>query len=138
MDSDDYDLIYCCEDDENRVFCNFCDKLYIERFFKNHLKSQTHANNTRKRQQIIIQFRCDYFDIDMHNVSRNIQIDSHQYKQCLRERCIIYNPNFLEKDKILSDYVERNSEKFDFYLVNYEFKIELKNFFKPHIKKEYF
>ena len=33
MDSD------CPEDDEYRVYCNICDKICIERFYKNHLKS---------------------------------------------------------------------------------------------------
>ena len=73
MDSDNYEVIYCPEDDEIRVYCNICDKLRIERFYKkNHLKSQTHTNNTRKRQQSNTHFRCDFFDIDMQNVSRNI------------------------------------------------------------------
>ena len=50
MDSDDYEVIYYPEDDENRVCCNISDKLCIERFHKYHLKSQTHTNNNRKRQ----------------------------------------------------------------------------------------
>ena len=46
MDCDNnYDVIYCPEDHEYRVYCSVCDKLYIERFYKNHLKSQTHINN---------------------------------------------------------------------------------------------
>ena len=32
------------------------------------------------------------------------------------------NPNFFEVDKILIDYVERNNKKFEFYLLNHEFK----------------
>ena len=53
-----------------------CDKLCIERFYKNHLKSQTHFNITRKRQQSSTHFRCDFFDIDMQIVSRNICLKS--------------------------------------------------------------
>ena len=34
-----------CEDGEYRVNCHVCDKLCIERFYKNHLKSKTHINN---------------------------------------------------------------------------------------------
>ena len=34
-----------------RVICETCDKLCIERFYKNLLKSGAHANNNRKRQQ---------------------------------------------------------------------------------------
>ena len=37
-------VVYCV-DDEYRVYCDVSDKLYIERFYKNHLKSQTHTNN---------------------------------------------------------------------------------------------
>ena len=50
MDSDNYEVIHCPEDDENRVYCEVSDNLCIERFYKNHLKSQTHTNNIRKRE----------------------------------------------------------------------------------------
>ena len=50
-ESDNYEVIYCANDDEFRVYCEICDKLCIERYYKNHLKSGTHANNNRKRQQ---------------------------------------------------------------------------------------
>ena len=47
MDSDDnnYEVIYCPEDNEYRVYSDKCDKLYKDRFYKNHLQSQTHTNN---------------------------------------------------------------------------------------------
>ena len=32
MDSDNYEVIFSPEDDENRVFRNICDNLCIERF----------------------------------------------------------------------------------------------------------
>ena len=32
----------------NRVYCDVCDKLCIQRFYKNNLKLQTHNNNTHK------------------------------------------------------------------------------------------
>ena len=51
-DNNNYEVIYCPEDGEYRVYCESCDKLCIERFDKNHLKSQTHTNNNRKRQQL--------------------------------------------------------------------------------------
>ena len=41
-----------CEDGEYKIFCNICDKLCTERFYKNHLKSQTFTNNIRKGQQL--------------------------------------------------------------------------------------
>ena len=44
MDSDNQEIIYCADDDEYRVYCAVCDKLCIERFYTNHLKSQTHTN----------------------------------------------------------------------------------------------
>ena len=49
MDST-YNVIYCADDNEYRVYCHICDKLFIDRLYKNHLKSQTHTNNIRKRE----------------------------------------------------------------------------------------
>ena len=54
MDSDNYKIIHCPEDDEYRVYCNTCDKLCKERFHKNHLKAQFHTINIHKRQQLKI------------------------------------------------------------------------------------
>ena len=51
MDSDNQ-LVIFCEDDEYRVYCHICDKLCIERFYKNHLKSRAHTNNFPKRKQL--------------------------------------------------------------------------------------
>ena len=34
------------------IYCDVCDKLCIERFHKNHLKSQTLINNIRKTEQL--------------------------------------------------------------------------------------
>ena len=63
MDSenDDYEVIYCPEDGEYRVYCEICDKLCIERFYKNHLKSQTHQNNIRKIEQLDKSFQVISF-----------------------------------------------------------------------------
>ena len=57
----------------------------------------------------------------MQNVSRNNCLKSFEYIKCSREKYMINIPNFFEVDKLLSDYIERNYEKFDFYLVNCEF-----------------
>ena len=122
MDSDNFAVLYCPEDNEYRVYCDICDNLCIEPFYKNHPKSQTHTNNTRKRQQISMQFKCDFFDIYMQNVSRNIYLNSFNYRQCLHKKYIIIEPNFFEVDKILGDFVEKDKKKFDLYLVNCEFK----------------
>ena len=51
MNSDNQQVIYY-EDGEYRVYCSICDKLCIERFYKNHLKSQTHIYNIRKIEQL--------------------------------------------------------------------------------------
>ena len=51
MDSDNQEVIFC-EDGEYRVYCYICDKLCIERFYENHLKSETHTNNFYKRNQL--------------------------------------------------------------------------------------
>ena len=48
----DSEVIYCPQDDEYSVYCEICDKLCIERYLKNHLKSQTHINNIRKIEQL--------------------------------------------------------------------------------------
>ena len=52
MDSENQVIIYCEDDNEYRVYCNICDSLCIQRFYKNHLKSQTHINNIRKIEEI--------------------------------------------------------------------------------------
>ena len=52
MNSDNQQVIYCPEDVEYRVYCSACDKLCIERFYKNHLKSKTHINNIRNIEQL--------------------------------------------------------------------------------------
>ena len=46
--------MYCDDDGEYRLYCLNCDKSSVDRFFKNHLKSQTNLNEFRKRQQLII------------------------------------------------------------------------------------
>ena len=51
MNGDNQQDIYC-EDGEYRVYCNSCDKLCIERFYKNHLKFRTHTNNISEREQL--------------------------------------------------------------------------------------
>ena len=53
MNSDNQLVFFCEDDGEHRVYCDVCEKLCIERFYKNHLKSQTHINNIHKRQQLI-------------------------------------------------------------------------------------
>ena len=45
-------LVIYCDDNEYRIYCDGCDKLCIERFYKNQLKSRTHTNNIRKREQL--------------------------------------------------------------------------------------
>ena len=48
MNSDNREAIYCRNDIEYRIYCSVCDNLCIQRFYKKHLKSQTHINNIRK------------------------------------------------------------------------------------------
>ena len=54
MDSDNNEKIYCDDDGEYRNYCHVCDKLAIDRYYNNHLKSQTHVNKFRRRQQLKI------------------------------------------------------------------------------------
>ena len=51
MDSKNQLVIYC-EDGEYRVYCDVCDNLCIQRYYKNHLKSQTHINNIHKKEKL--------------------------------------------------------------------------------------
>ena len=51
MDIEKQEVIFC-EDGELRVYCDVCDILCIERFYKNHLKSKTHIINIRKIEQL--------------------------------------------------------------------------------------
>ena len=52
MKTDNPLVIYCEDDEEYRVFCDVCDRLCTERFYKNHLKSQTGIKNIRKVEQL--------------------------------------------------------------------------------------
>ena len=46
------EAIYCEDDGEYRVYCDICDNLCIESFYKNHLKSRTHINTINKKKSI--------------------------------------------------------------------------------------
>ena len=46
------EAIYCEDDGEYKVYCNICDNLCIEAFYKNHLKSRTHINSIIKKKSI--------------------------------------------------------------------------------------
>ena len=50
MDSDNQNKIYSADDDEYRIYCDVCDKVAVDRYFNNHLKSQTHINIIRIKQ----------------------------------------------------------------------------------------
>ena len=52
MESENRLIFYCEDDGEYRVYCDICDSLCIQRFYKNHLKSGTHLNNIRKIEQL--------------------------------------------------------------------------------------
>ena len=45
-------LFIYCENGDYRVYCDVCDNFCIDRYYKNHLKSQTHINNFRRREQL--------------------------------------------------------------------------------------
>ena len=52
-----------------------CDQLCIKRYFKNHLKSQTHTNNLRKRQQL-------------NKSSHRFENESEYKKHFVNDKCI--------------------------------------------------
>ena len=45
-------LIIHCEDGEYRVYCDVCGNLCIQRYYKNHLKSQTHIKIIHKIEKL--------------------------------------------------------------------------------------
>ena len=49
---DNYEVIYCEDDGEFRVYFDICDKLCIERFYKNHMKPQSFTNKFCKKRTI--------------------------------------------------------------------------------------
>ena len=49
MESENLQAIYCENVGEYKVNCDIFDELCIERFYKNHLKSQTHSKNIRQK-----------------------------------------------------------------------------------------
>ena len=55
----DIQQVICCEDGEYRVFCDICDELCIERYYKNNLTSKTLTNNIRKRDQLNKSFQIN-------------------------------------------------------------------------------
>ena len=48
MDSDNQKAFYCEDDGDYRLECELCDNLYIERFNKNHPKSQIILKDFKK------------------------------------------------------------------------------------------
>ena len=48
----DNQIVIFCEDVEYRVYCDVCDNLCIEQFHENHLRSRTHKNSIRKKEQL--------------------------------------------------------------------------------------
>ena len=52
MHSDNEEKMYCEYDGEYTIFCHLCDKLAIDRYFKNNVKWQTHINRFRRRREM--------------------------------------------------------------------------------------
>ena len=50
MDLENQEDFHCEDGREYRVYCEICNNLCMERFYKNHLKSHTHTNNKRKTE----------------------------------------------------------------------------------------
>ena len=59
MKIENQEVIYCPEGDENRIYCDKCDKLCIDRYYENQLKAQTHTNIFRKKDSNLISL-CKY------------------------------------------------------------------------------
>ena len=52
MDAENQQVIYCEDDGEYTIFCTICHNLWIERFYKIHLESQTHTKKIYKREEL--------------------------------------------------------------------------------------
>ena len=72
--------IYCPEDNEYRIYCKFCDKLCLDRYYNNHLKSPTHFNNHRKKYYHLSRFLYFYSDFLSY-------INEHIYWKYLQRKC---------------------------------------------------
>ena len=61
-ENDNQEIVFYCDDDGKlRVYCNICDKLRLERFYKIHLKPQTHTISIRKLRQL-----KNWFQLNLH------------------------------------------------------------------------
>ena len=52
MDIENQEDIYCADDGEYRIYCDIFVNFCIKRLFKNPLKSKTHTNKIRRREQL--------------------------------------------------------------------------------------
>ena len=52
MHTDNKEKTYCDDDGEYKIYCHICEKIAIDRYYKNHLKSQLRMNNFRKEKQL--------------------------------------------------------------------------------------
>ena len=52
MDSENKEGMYFDDGGEYRIYSPVCDKLAIDGFYNNRLKSQTHMKNFRRRHQL--------------------------------------------------------------------------------------
>ena len=150
MDSDNYEVIYCEDDGEYRVYCGICDNLCIEQFYKNHLKSQTHKNINREREQLNIYFQKNFTYPSMSILCNicdreilEIESDYNSYVATLRkknDKClytkytIIKNNNLDELDETLSGYISHHNKNFGLYFNNWELEIEVDNILTAYIQ----
>ena len=149
MDSDNQLVIYCEGDRENRVYCDVCDKLCIQQFYKNHLISQTHTNKIHKRQQLkessqkfslkkIMNILCKACDKDIiENESKNYHYMAtltEEYDKSFYENYSINNPNLDEIEKLLNEYISSYNNELHAHLINCEFYLEFDNNLKIHIE----
>ena len=129
---------------ENRVYCNFCDKFCIERFYKNHLKSQTHTNNIRKKilYKINMSCYCDVCDktIKVKSKKNHLKSLSHkEFDKCKHIKLTIKNPDINKIDNAVYEYIIEHNKKYDYYLIKCDFKIVFNNSeYSPHITSELF
>ena len=91
MGIDDQDKIYCADDKEYRFYPDICDKITIDRYYNNHLKSQSQINNLRR--SVKLKKRSNFFYFISSYRKKWFNIVTYVIKQLkIKVRENIFNP----------------------------------------------
>ena len=82
---------------------------------------------------------CDVCDRTNKTKSKREQFESlrhNEFAMCIRTKHLIQNPDVFDIDEKIDEYITNDIEKFDLYLVGYDFKLILDKEFTLYIKSE--